>query len=214
MSVEDDATYARLASVRAVLFDMDGTLVDSGPSVTRAWAAFADDHGLDRAETVAFASGPPAPVTVRRLARGLDEEGLLRAIELQSEREAEMTGVTAACGALDLLALVERQGLPWAVVTSADTRLARARLRHAGITPPLLVTADDVVAGKPDPQGYLDAAQLLGVPIGHCLVVEDSPVGAAAGLASGALVVGLVPGLGTPLTVRDLPHLGELLRHA
>lgn len=118
--------------------------------------------------------------------------------------------MAVAPGVLGLLSVVESRPLPWAVVTNADARLARARLQRAGISPPVLVTADDVDEGKPDPQGYLGAARVLGVPIEQCLVVEDSPVGTRAGLASGALVVGLVPGLGTPLVVRDLPHLIEL----
>jgi len=201
----------RLADVQAVLFDMDGTLVDSTRAVERAWLAFADDHGLDGTDTLALAGGPPASVTIRRLATGLDEDGVARAVAVQSDREADMDGVVVAEGAHALIALVERRGMPWAVVTSADRRLADSRLAEAGITPPVLVTADDVAAGKPDPQGYRAAAMALGVPIERCLVVEDSKIGAEAGLASGALVAGLVPDLGAQLTVRDLPHLTTLL---
>ncbi len=201
----------RLAGIRAVLLDMDGTLVDSTPAVARAWIAFADDHGLDREQTVGLAVGLSSSATIRQLTPGLSGPAFARAVELQSEREADLTGVCVAPGALDLLSLIERRDLPWAVVTNADAGLARARLGRAGIRPPVLVTADDVLEAKPHPQGYLDAAKILGVSVDRCLVVEDSPVGARAGLAAGALVVGVVPGLGTPLTVRDLTHLRDLL---
>jgi len=71
-----------------------------------------------------------------------------------------------------VIAAVERIGLPWAIVTSADRRLATNRLGAAGIAAHVLVTTDDISAGKPDPEGYLLAARLLGVDPSQCLVVE------------------------------------------
>jgi HAD superfamily hydrolase (TIGR01509 family) len=122
-----------------------------------------------------------------------------------------VSDVVAAPGADALLAALERLALPWAVVTSADIRLARARLGAAGIPdPPLLVTLDDVRVGKPDPEGYLLAARRLGVDPARCLVVEDAEPGVAAGRAAGAVVAGL-RGVSADVAVADLGELAAAL---
>jgi sugar-phosphatase len=95
-------------------------------------------------------------------------------------------------------------------VTSADRRLAAARLGAAGIEAPVLVTVEDVSVGKPDPEGFLLAARLLAVPIGRCLVVEDSEPGLAAGRASGAMTAAL-KGLDGDVRLADLHSLATLL---
>jgi sugar-phosphatase len=118
--------------------------------------------------------------------------------------------VTALAGAYDLIDVLARRELPWAVVTSADDRLARARLGAAGSVPPVLVTADDVGRGKPDPEGYLTAAGRLGVAAARCLVVEDSSAGLAAGRAAGMRTAGL-RGLDADVRLADLAHLARLL---
>jgi alpha-glucosidase len=155
----------KLASLQALLIDMDGTLVDSDAAVERAWTVWATEHGVD----------PRAAL---------------------------------APGATELLAAADRLGLPWAVVTSADHRLASARLHTAGLGPEVVITAEDVSAGKPDPEGYLLAAAKLGVNPGECLVVEDSAAGARAGKEAGALVAALK---GVPADIQ-LADLGELAR--
>jgi sugar-phosphatase len=196
-----------IAGVEAVLFDMDGTLVDSDAAVERAWSTWATEHGVDPAAVLAIAHGNPAETTVRALlpALGPDEvvTGAARQLALQYDDLADV-GLTK--GAERLVALLTRQGWPWAVVTTADRRLADARLAAAGLTVPLLVTADDVTAGKPDPEGYLLAAQRLGVPPERCLVVEDTATGLQAGRAAGALTAALKDQDGD---IR-LAHLGEL----
>lgn len=116
-------------------------------------------------------------------------------------------------GAVELLATIGRLALPWAVVTSADLRLATARLGAAGIVAPLLVTVEDVAAGKPDPEGFLLAARRLGVEPARCLVVEDSEPGLAAGRAAGARVAAL-RGLSGDVVVEDLHRLAELFTRA
>ncbi|HEY1966463.1 MAG TPA: HAD-IA family hydrolase [Pseudonocardia sp.] len=178
-----------LAEVAAVLCDMDGTLVDSDAAVERAWRAWAGDNGINPETVLAIAHGVPGSVTVRRLLPGLSEAEVeshaTRQLELES---ADLAEVVPTVGAHRFIDLLGRLGLPWAVVTSADRRLAAARLGHTGIAPPVLITFDDVPAGKPDPAGYLLAAARLGVPAGRCLVVEDTDVGVAAGQAAGALV--------------------------
>ncbi|MGZ4604418.1 MAG: HAD family hydrolase, partial [Kineosporiaceae bacterium] len=118
--------------------------------------------------------------------------------------------VRAMPGARELLDRLDRRGLLWAVVTSADLRLALARLEAAGITPPLLVTVEDVSLGKPDPEGYLQAARRLGVEPSASLVVEDSEPGIAAARSAGMRVASL-RGLPGDVVLRDLRELAGLL---
>ncbi|MEV6414503.1 HAD-IA family hydrolase [Kribbella sp. NPDC051718] len=200
-----------LGQLRAVLFDMDGTLVTSDASVERAWTTWAAEYGVDPAEVLSQAHGAPAESTADRMLPHLDRAGrsaaALRQMELQYD---DLADVAAAPGAFELLALLDRRGLPWAVVTSADHRLAKARLGAAGIEPPLLVTIEDITHGKPNPEGYLHAAELLGVDPRYCLVVEDAEVGLAAGRAAGATTAAL-KGLDGDLHLEDLHQLADSL---
>jgi mannitol-1-/sugar-/sorbitol-6-phosphatase len=178
--------------VRAVLFDMDGTLVTSDGAVERAWMSWSAEYGVDGPEAIELAHGRPSEPTVRTLLPHADEPTIQAAIARQLELQYDdLADVAAMPGAYDLLALLDRRGLPWAVVTSADDRLAKARLGAAGIAAPTLVTSDDVPVGKPDPAGYLRAAELLGVPPADCLVVEDADAGLKAARAAGAYTAAL-----------------------
>ncbi|MFL6116974.1 MAG: HAD-IA family hydrolase [Catenulispora sp.] len=203
-----------LADIRAVLFDMDGTLVDSDRAVERSWLSWAHEYGADGPAAYEMAHGSPSETTVRKLLGHLGEEVIrlasARQLELQYE---DLSDVVATPGALDLLATLDRKNLPWAVVTSADDRLAKARLTTAGITPRVLVTTDDVAAGKPDPAGYLRAAALLGVPPANCLVVEDAEVGLRAARAAGAHTAAL-RGLPGDLCLTSLSDLTAALTAA
>ena len=107
------------------------------------------------------------------------------------------------------MSTLERLGVPWAVYTSASNRLAKVRLEAAGISPSILVTLDDVNRGKPDPEGYLRAAELVGIAAEQCLVVEDPTVGLTAGRASGATTAGL-KGVPADIQLPDLHHLVAL----
>jgi len=196
------------SEIEAILFDMDGTLVNSDGAVERAWLTWAEEYGVDGAAAIRLAHGSPSESTVRKLLPGLDEDAIraasIRQLELQYE---DLDDVVAVPGAHELLAELT---LPWAVVTSADLRLAKARLDAAGIEPPVLVTTDDIEAGKPDPAGYLLAAELLGVPVGNCLVVEDAEVGLEAARAAGAYTAAL-RGLTGDVTLTGLPDLAAFL---
>ncbi|PRY27630.1 HAD-IA family hydrolase [Pseudosporangium ferrugineum] len=198
-----------LTSIEAVLFDMDGTLVDSDAAVERAWRTWAAEYGADPAAVLAVAHGAPAGRTVHLVRPDLGEAAVTAAAARQLELQYDdLSDVVATPGAKELLAGLR---LPWAVVTSADVRLAKARLGAAGIDVPVLVTVEDIHAGKPDPEGYLRGAELLGVPAGRCLVVEDAEVGVTAGRAAGAVVAAL-KGLAADLSIRDLAELAVLLR--
>lgn len=201
-----------LTDIRAVLFDMDGTLVDSDAAVQRAWTVWAGEHGLDAAEAIALAHGTPGEPAVRRMLPHLDEAGIAasagRQLALQYE---DLSDVVAAPGAQEVLAVLADRGLPWAVVTSADLQLAQARLGAAGIKAPVLVTMDDLTAGKPDPAGYLLGASLLGVPPAQCLVVEDAEAGLQAARAAGSPTAAL-RGLTGDISLPDLHELAGLFR--
>jgi sugar-phosphatase len=189
---------------RGLLFDNDSVLVDSEVSVAASWSRWADVHGLDPAGVTGMVHGRRAVDTVALL---LPADRRTEAAELIDRFELEdVAGVTAVPGALDLVA-----GLPaavWAVVTSGTRALAGARLATAGLPQPtVFVTAEDVAAGKPHPQGYAAAAAALGLDPAQALVLEDSPSGVAAGLAAGCAVLGIGErALETPapVVVRDL----------
>jgi sugar-phosphatase len=200
-----------MKTVRAVLLDMDGTLVDSHAAVERAWRRWADEYGVDAGAVLAVAHGVPAAATVGRFLperpHGERDRAAARQLALQYD---DLTDVVPMPGAHALLAVLDRRPLPWAVVTSADRRLAAVRLGATGIEPAVLVTCDDVVDGKPDPACYRLAAGRLGVAIANCLVVEDSPAGVAAGAAAGARTAGL-RGLAADIPLDHLGQLADLL---
>jgi sugar-phosphatase len=174
---------------RGVLFDLDGVLVDSTPAVARVWAGWAREHGFsDPDEIVRIAHGRPSITTIRELLPNADHEAENREVE---RREIEDTdGVVPLPGAMELL-----QSLPlerWALVTSCTRPLAHVRIGAAGLPKPKnIVTANDIVRGKPDPEPYLKGAQLLGVAAGDCIVLEDAPAGIRAGKAAGTRVLAL-----------------------
>ncbi len=204
--------YPVAVLIEALLFDMDGTLVDSNRAVERAWRQWAHEYGVDPQPVLTVSHGSPSAATVRVVRPDLDDAAVTRAAHRQlSLQYADLDDITATPGAIEALDHLREHGIPWAVVTSADRHLATLRLTASGLgIPPVLVTSEDVVSGKPDPQGYLDAAHRLGIPPNACLVIEDTPTGVAAGRAAGARVAGLnnVP---ADLQITDLHQLRRLL---
>ena len=179
-------TGSLLLPVRAVLFDSDGVLVDSDASVRAAWSRWALEQGTDPDAVYAQVHGRRAADTVAAL---VPAGGRAEALQRIDRYELEAAGaVTAVAGAVALTSSMPAGA--WAVVTSGTRALAGARLSAAGIRPPaVLVTADDVAAGKPAPEGYLAAAAGLGVPAAECLVVEDAAAGVRAARAAGVHAV-------------------------
>lgn len=173
---------------KAILFDLDGVLADSTAVVDRVWRVWADERGLDGDAIMEVAHGRPSAEIIRDFAPKLSVES---EVELLEHREAEdLSGLVGIMGAAELV-----RSLPpasWAVVTSGTTTVAQPRLAAVGIPePPVLITANDIVRGKPDPEGYLAAASRLGAPAGTCIVIEDSPAGLAAARAAGMQTIGV-----------------------
>lgn len=170
----------------AVLFDVDGTLVDSTPLVERAARTWAAEYGID---PDAFLSDAHGRRTSDRVADFLPPGRVPEATARLDALESTGTdGITALPGAVDLLTTMN--GLPHAFVTSMDKRQLELRTTVAGVpVPPVVVTAEDVQDGKPDPSGYLLAAAHLGVDPSACVVIEDAPAGIAAARAAGATVL-------------------------
>jgi sugar-phosphatase len=175
-------------SAKALLFDMDGVLIDSAPAVERVWRRWALAHNLDPDHVVAQAHGRRSIETIRAVAPHMD--AARENVHVEQMEIDDKKGVTALPGSVRLL-----QGLPqsqFAVVTSATRPLAVARLGYAGLAPHgHMITADDVLHGKPSPEPYLKGAALLAVNAGDCLVFEDTPAGVAAARSAGISVIAL-----------------------
>jgi mannitol-1-/sugar-/sorbitol-6-phosphatase len=168
-----------------VLFDLDGVLVDSTPAVARVWSKWALRHGFEPDEVVRQAHGRPSIATIRELLPGADHDAENR--ELETGELEDIEGVIPLPGALELLRVLPKDR--WVIATSCTRRLAWVRIRAAGLPEPKhLITSNDVVHGKPDPEPYLKAAKSLELAPAHCLVMEDAPAGIRAGKAAGARV--------------------------
>jgi len=173
---------------KAILFDMDGVLMDSTPSVERVWRAWAIAHGLDPDRVAAQAHGRRSIETIRAAAPEMDAEKENVVVEQMEIDDKE--GVMALPGAAELLAHLHPDR--FAIVTSATRPLAVARLGYARLSVPRhMITAEDVVHGKPSPEPFLKGAALLGFPPLDCLVFEDTPAGIASARAAGMQAVAL-----------------------
>jgi sugar-phosphatase len=172
----------------AILFDLDGVLIDSSTCITRHWRKWAQQHGLDLAAIMGVAHGMRTVETMRLVAPHLDVEA--ERVRFTAAEVADTDGVVQIPGASELLRMVPAEA--WAVVTSASEDLARARMKRAGLPlPHLFVTADEVQKGKPAPEPYLVAAERLGLATDRCVVLEDSPAGIEAAQAAGMRVVAI-----------------------
>jgi len=167
---------------------MDGVLMDSTPSVERVWRTWAAQHGLDPDRIASLAHGRRSIETIRAVAPELDaakENVIVEQMEIDDKE-----GVTALPGAAELVAHLPSDR--FAIVTSATRPLAVARLGYAGIpVPQHMITADDVIHGKPSPEPFLKGAALLGFAPADCLVFEDSPAGIASARSAGMKAIAL-----------------------
>ncbi|MFF9347367.1 HAD-IA family hydrolase [Streptomyces sp. NPDC014734] len=214
---------ATVLTARALLLDMDGTLVNSDAVVERCWRRWAEREGLDPAAVLKVVHGRQGYATMAVLlpARPMEQNHADNRAML-AEETADTDGVVPVAGAPAFMAAIA--SLPHALVTSADEALARTRMTASGLRMPATrVTAECVGASKPDPEGFLKGAAELGFAPADCVVFEDSEAGVAAGRAAGMRVVGVGPraaALSPDAHVEDLTHLrvetaddGSILLH-
>jgi len=195
---------------RAVLMDMDGTLVDSTAVAERLWSRWAVAHGLDPEHVLSVVHGRRSQDSMALLLPDRSAADHAADNREMIERETtEVDGIAPIPGAPALLAALATA--PHALVTSAVAGLAAARMDAAGLPmPEIAVTAEKVAASKPDPEGFLTAAATLGVTAADCVVLEDSEAGVTAGLRAGMRVIGVgatATAHGATWTVPDLTHL-------
>jgi mannitol-1-/sugar-/sorbitol-6-phosphatase len=175
-------------SCSAILFDLDGVLADSTRSVERHWREWAQRKGLNADAILAISHGVRTFEVIRTVAPHLDAEAEAREMEDLEARDTE--GLTAMPGAAEILRSISDGR--WGVVTSGSRQLQTERLKFCGLpVPKVLVTADDVVRGKPNPEPYLKGAKWLGFAPEECLVIEDAPAGIQSAHAGGMKVIGM-----------------------
>ncbi|RPE44325.1 sugar-phosphatase [Streptomyces sp. Ag109_O5-1] len=212
---------ATVLTARALLLDMDGTLVNSDAVVERIWRRWSDRHGLDGDEVMKVVHGRQGHASMAVLLPDRPvKQNLADNERMLAEETADTDGVVEIPGAAAFLASLD--GLPHALVTSADVALSTVRMAAAGLPlPAVRITAESVGASKPDPEGFLKGAAELGVAPADCVVFEDSGAGIAAGRAAGMRVVGVGPRAAVhdpDAVVRDLTEVrvesvaGGLLR--
>jgi mannitol-1-/sugar-/sorbitol-6-phosphatase len=191
----------------AVLFDLDGVLVDSTAAVERAWRGWADQHGFLYEDVIVHAHGRRTAETIAAVAPHLDARA--EALALEDDEVTRAAEIAPLPGSNALLRQLVAGS--WAIVTSGPRRLAEARIKACDFPKPgALVTGDDVAIGKPHPEGYIKAAQSLGVAAADCIVFEDAPAGIEAARASGAVVIALTTTYGVADLVEADSHIDTL----
>ena len=183
----------RSVSCRAILFDLDGVLVDSAECVERTWRKWATDHRVDPERVIAVAHGRRTIETVRMVAPQLSAEAELATLAASESTTSE--GIYEIDGARELLE--QLPAAKWAVVTSGIRAVAEFRLRYARLpVPVVMICADEITRGKPAPEGYLAAASRLGYSSGDCLVIEDAPAGIESARGAGMRVIAITTTFG------------------
>jgi sugar-phosphatase len=195
---------------RAVLLDMDGTLVDSTAVVERLWLAWARPHELDPQHVLRTIHGRQGHLSMALLLPERDHAiNIAENVDMLARETADVEGIVEIRGAGALLQALE--GAPHAIVTSANIALMTARMTAAGlVVPDVAITAESVTASKPDPEGFLKGAAALGLEPADCVVFEDSGAGVQAGLAAGMRVIGVgahAAEHGATFSVPDLTHV-------
>ena len=171
----------------AILFDLDGVLLDSTRVVAEQYTRWARENGLDPEYVMEAAHGVRTVEVIQRVAPHLDAVAETKKIE---DREAAADGIVQIPGALALVNSIPRGR--WAVVTSGTRFLAVNRMKKFGIpVPDIMVTADDVATGKPDPEPYRRGAELLKTDPANCVVFEDAPAGIRSAHGAGMKVISL-----------------------
>lgn len=176
---------------KGVLFDLDGTLINSIPLVELIWSAWAVKHNVDPAAVLAFLHGKPSVDTVRHFLPSLSGDEIQVEVEALAHVEStQFDGVVAIPGAAALLARLNECGVPWGIVTSGARKVATARLNHLGFPiPSVFITCESITRGKPDPEPFQLGAKALGLTPGQCIAFEDSEAGLLSAKSAGCTVI-------------------------
>lgn len=179
---------------KGMLFDLDGTLVNSLESIEATWGEWADKQGLDRAMVQHYMHGKPALNVVRHFMPESSDEMIAKAFtQLETYESRHMDRVTPVSGAVEFLTHLNLISAPWAVVTSSSLKVATARIIQAGLPfPNVLVTSENIQQGKPHPEPFLLGASRLGIPVRSCIAFEDSGAGLTSAEQAGCVVVELL----------------------
>ena len=176
---------------RGLLFDLDGTLVNSLDFVERAWRAWANNKGLDEQAVCDFLHGKPAVSTLRHFMPDASDAVInTEFLLLEAYEVRHAVGMTPVSGAVAFLHQLNALGVPWGIVTSGSLKVASARIRHAGLPfPAALVTSESIRHGKPHPEPFLLGAQKLSLPASCCIAFEDAYAGLLSAREAGCAVV-------------------------
>lgn len=172
---------------RAVLLDVDGTLLNVLPNLRRVWTDWALRHDLDPKLVWRTALVTRPTETFAAVAPSLDQSSCLAALHELEDEDARSGSYSAFDGASELLGAL-RPG-DWAIVTGNYSHRVRIRFERLGLPlPEIIVDADSITRGKPHPECYLKAAEALGRRPNQCLALEDGEAGIAAAFRAGTTV--------------------------
>ena len=179
---------------KGLLFDLDGTLVDSNDVITRAWEAFAQKYHFNIGDILSAVQGKPTHEAIKALRPDASDDDVLHDTDwLEGLGAQDTAGVIALPGTVEFLNALNNRNIPWAIVTSGTLPVATARIKAANLPfPKVLVTPALISQGKPEPEPYLLGAELLGLDAKDCIVFEDAPAGVTSGVAAGARVIGIL----------------------
>lgn len=186
---------------RGLLFDLDGTLVNSLDFVEQSWRTWASNRGLDAQAVCDYLHGKPAVSTLRHFMPDASDAAIHdEFLMLEAYETRHAVGMTPVAGAVDFLNQLNAQAVPWGIVTSGSRKVASARIRHAGLPfPSVLVTSEDIRHGKPHPEPFFLGAQRLELSASDCIAFEDSYAGLVSAREAGCAVIDV-------LTAQSVAH--------
>lgn len=197
---------------KGLLFDLDGTLIDSNAAVDRSWMEWCRRNNIDFALASKVYHGRPAGDTIKEFLSNLSEEKVEQEILwLQHQESTDVADVVPLPGSIEFLQTLDSHNIPWAIVTSGTLPVATARIKASGIPKPaVLITPERVTKGKPDPEPYQLGASELGLSVEECIVFEDAHAGLNAGNAAGCKTVAVL----SQFEADSLPKADAYIRSA
>lgn len=198
-----------------MLFDLDGTLVNSLDFVEKSWSIWADRKGLSTEKVLQYLHGKPALTTLRHFMPNASEQQIAKEFTILEDYEARhVDTITPVTGAVSFLASLQALSVPWGIVTSGSLKVASARIKQAGLPfPSVLITSEDIQYGKPHPEPFLKAALKLNLSAHSCIAFEDSSAGMVSARKAGCVVVevltpqSVIHDVDTYFTVTDYQHI-------